>query len=218
MLPRIASRAGGCALLLALAVFQPAARAQTAAAPTTRNVVLIVSDGVRCQQISTGAVPTWMNAKNGGIWDKEQDLRREFWRANADERRKALFPFLWTTVAARGQIFGNQTKGSIARVTNGLAFSYPGYNEMLTGHPDPRINSNEFGPNPNPTVFEWLNGLPDLHGLVSVYATWETFKDIFNVRRSNLPLQVGWDLPYRGDLTPPQALLNQLYQIGRAHV
>ncbi|TLY73312.1 MAG: hypothetical protein E6K43_11150 [Gammaproteobacteria bacterium] len=83
---------------------------------------------------------------------------------------------------------------------------------MLTGHPDPRINSNEFGPNPNPTVFEWLNGLPDLHGRVSVYATWETFKDIFNVRRSNLALQVGWELPYRGRLTPRQELLNQLYR------
>jgi hypothetical protein len=193
-------------------VLQPAARAQTATPPKTHNVVLIVSDGVRWQEVFTGADPTLMNAKNGGIWDKEQDLRREFWRENGDERRKALFPFLWTTVAARGQIFGNQTKGSVARVTNGLAFSYPGYNEMLTGHPDPRINSNEFGPNPNPTVFEWLNGLPDLHGLVSVYATWETFKDIFNVRRSNLPLQVGWDLPYRGTLTPRQELLNQLYR------
>ena len=211
MLPRIASQAGGCALL-ALTVLQPAVRAQTTTAPKTHNVVLIVSDGVRWQEVFTGADPTLMNAKNGGIWDKEPDLRREFWRENPDERRKALFPFLWTTVAARGQIFGNQTKGSVARVTNGLAFSYPGYNEMLTGHADPRINSNEFGPNPNPTVFEWLNGLPDLHGLVSVYATWETFKDIFNVRRSNLPLQVGWDLPYRGKLTPRQELLNQLYR------
>jgi Type I phosphodiesterase / nucleotide pyrophosphatase len=213
MLPRIASRAaGGCAVLLALTVFQPAARAQTATPPKTRNVVLVVSDGLRWQEIFTGADPTLMNEKNGGIWDKEQELRREFWRATADERRQALFPFLWTTVAARGQIFGNQSKGSIARVTNGLAFSYPGYNEMLTGHPDPRINSNQFGPNPNPTVFEWLNGLPDLHGLVSVYATWETFKDIFNVRRSNLPLQAGWDLPYRGKLSPRQELLNQLYR------
>ena len=213
MLPRIASRAaGGCAVLLALTVFQPAARAQTATPPKTRNVVLIVSDGLRWQEIFTGADPTLMNEKNGGIWDKEQELRREFWRETADERRQALFPFLWTTVAARGQIFGNQTKGSIARVTNGLAFSYPGYNEMLTGHPDPRINSNQFGPNPNPTVFEWLDGLPDLHGLVSVYATWETFKDIFNVRRSNLPLQAGWDLPYRGKLSPRQELLNQLYR------
>jgi len=212
MLPRVASRAGGCALLLALTVFQPATRAQTATPPKTRNVVLIVSDGLRWQEIFTGADPSLMNEKNGGIWDKEQELRREFWRADADERRKALFPFLWTTVAARGQIFGNQTKGSIARVTNGFAFSYPGYNEMLSGHPDPRINSNEFGPNPNLTVFEWLNGLPDLHGRVSVYATWQTFKDIFNVRRSNLPLQVGWDLPYRGKLTPRQELVNQLYR------
>src|SRR3982074_1386308 len=172
MLPRVASRAGGCALLLALTVFQPATRAQTATPPKTRNVVLIVSDGLRWQEIFTGADPTLMNEKDGGIWDKEQDLRAAFCRANADERRKALFPFLWTTVAAGGQIFGNQTKGSIARVTNGFAFSYPGYNEMLSGHPDPRINSNEFGPNPHLTVVEWLNGLPNLHGLVSVYATW----------------------------------------------
>jgi hypothetical protein len=211
-LPRIASRSAWCALLLALTVSQPAALAQTPTAPKTRNVVLIVSDGLRWQEIFTGADPSLMNEHNGGIWEKEQDLRREFWRAGADERRRVLFPFLWTTVAARGQIFGNQAKGSIARVTNGFAFSYPGYNEMLTGHPDPRINSNEFGPNPNATVFEWLNGLPDLHGRVSVYATWETFKDIFNVPRSHLPLQVGWDLPYHGKLTARQELLNQLYR------
>jgi len=210
--PRTGSRVGWCALLLALGAFQPAARAQTATPPKTRNVVLIVSDGLRWQEIFTGADPSLLNEKNGGIWDKERDLRREFWRVDADARRQALFPFLWTTVATRGQIFGNQAKGSIARVTNGLAFSYPGYNEMLTGRADPRINSNQFGPNPNPTVFEWLNGLPELHGRVSVYATWETFKDIFNVRRSNLPLQVGWDPPYSGRLTPRQELLNQLYR------
>src|SRR5256885_8515616 len=117
--PRIASRSLWCALLLALGALQPAARAQPATPPKTRNVVLIVSDGLRWQEIFTGADPLLLNEKNGGIWDKEQDLRREFWRADPDERRRALFPFLWTTVAAGGQIFGNQTKGSIARVTNG---------------------------------------------------------------------------------------------------
>ena len=198
--------------LLMLAALPPAAHAQAAPAPKTRNVVLIVSDGLRWQEVFTGADPTLLNEKNGGIWDKEADLRREFWRTDAGERRKALLPFLWTTVAAHGQIFGNQARGSIARVTNGLAFSYPGYNEMLTGHPDARINANEFGPNPNISVFEWLNGLPDLHGRVSVFATWATFKDIFNVQRSHLPLQVGWDLPYRGQLTARQELLNQLYR------
>jgi hypothetical protein len=112
----------------------------------------------------------------------------------------------------RGQIFGNQALGSVARVTNGLAFSYPGYNEMLTGHPDARIDSNEFGPNPNISVLEWLNTLPDLHAKVSVYATWAIFKDILNVPRSHLPLQVGWDPPYQGSLTPRQELLNRLYE------
>src|SRR6202165_4058168 len=195
MLPRIASRAGGCALLLALTVLQPAARAQTAPPPKTHNVVLIVSDGVRWQEVFTVADPTLMNAKNGGIWDKEQDLRREFWRANADERRKALFPFLWTTVAKHGQIFGNQTKGSVARVTNGLAFSYPGYNEMTVGFPDPRIDRNEFGPNPNVTVFEWLNRSPQFSGRVAIYGTWGVYEDIFNKARSHLVTQAGWRTP-----------------------
>src|SRR6516162_2979361 len=178
----------------------------------TRNVVLIVSDGLRWQEIFTGADPTLLNEANGGIWDKEQDLRREFWRDDPVERRRALFPFLWNTVAVHGQIFGNQALGSVARVTNGLAFSYPGYNEMLTGHPDARIDSNEFGPNPNVSVLEWLNALPDLHGKVSVFATWEIFRNILNVSRSHLPLQVGWDLPYHGELSERQALLNRLYQ------
>src|SRR3984893_13662312 len=115
MLPRIASRAaGGCAVLLALTVFQPAASAQTATPPKTHNVVLIVSDGLRWQEIFTGADPSLMNEKNGAVWENEQDLPAQFGRANGHQRRKSLFPFLWTTVATRGQIFGNQTKGSVA--------------------------------------------------------------------------------------------------------
>jgi hypothetical protein len=196
------------AVLLAI-IAAPAAQAQPA---KTRNVVLIVSDGFRWQEVFNGADETLLNERNGGIWDKEEDLRREFWRTDPSERRRALLPFLWNTVAVRGQIFGNQALGSVARVTNGLAFSYPGYNEMLTGHPDPRIDSNEYGPNPNVSVLEWLNSLPELHGKVSVYASWATFKDILNVSRSHLPLQVGWDLPYHGTLTPRQELLNRLYQ------
>ncbi len=197
----------GLVTLLALPLPAPAQPAPL----KTRNVVLIISDGLRRQEVFTGADPTLLNEKHGGIWDKEADLRREFWRDDPNERRKVLFPFLWTMVAAHGQIFGNPAKDSVARVTNGLAFSYPGYNEMITGHADPHINSNEFGPNPNVSVFEWLNGLPELHGRVGVYGTWATFKDIFNVKRSNLPMLVGYDLPYSGELTPRQALLNRLY-------
>jgi len=178
----------------------------------TRNVVLIVSDGLRWQEIFTGADPDLLNGKHGGIWASPEQLRHEFWNDDASERRRLLFPFLWGVVARQGQIFGNQNRGSVARVTNGMAFSYPGYNEMLTGHPDPRVNSNEFGLNPNVTVFEWMNHFPEFRGQVAVYATWDTFKNIFNEPRSQLVVQAGWNLPKTKNLTPRQELLNELYR------
>jgi hypothetical protein len=180
--------------------------------PKTRNVVLIVSDGLRWQEIFTGADPGLLDEKHGGIWADPERLRQEFWNDDPAERRKMLFPFLWGVVAKQGQIFGNQNKGSVARVTNGMAFSYPGYNEMLTGRPDPRIDSNEFGPNPNTTVFEWMNQFPEFRGQIAVYATWIVFKNIFNQPRSRLVMQVGWDPPEKGDLTPRQELLNEFYR------
>ncbi len=178
----------------------------------TRNVVLIVSDGLRWQEVFTGADPDLLNEKHGGIWATPEQLRHDYWNDDPVERRKMLFPFLWGVVAKQGQIFGNQNKGSIARVTNGMAFSYPGYNEMLTGCPDSRIDSNEFGLNPNTTVFEWMNHFPQFHGRVAVYATWDVFKNIFNEPRSQLVMQSGWDLPEKGRLDPRQELLNELYR------
>jgi hypothetical protein len=209
---RVVSMASILLAAAAMAAAQGSGAPAAAPAAKTRNVVLIVADGVRWQEIFTGADPALLNSKNGGIWDRLQDLQREFWRENVNERRAALFTFLWGVVAKEGQIFGNQNKGSVARVTNGLAFSYPGYNEMLTGSPDPKINSNQFGPNPNMTVFEWLNKDPEFHGQAAVYASWETFKDIFNESRSQLVMQAGWDLPYRGKTDARQELLNELYR------
>ncbi len=198
---------------LAVLVLSFGFAAQSAGAQLkTQNVVLIASDGLRWQEVFTGADPELLNEKHGGIWASPERLRQDFWNDDPAERRRMLFPFLWGVVAQHGQIFGNQNKGSIARVTNGLAFSYPGYNEMLTGRPDPRINSNEFGPNPNTTVFEWVNHFPEFHGQVAVYATWEVFKNIFNESRSQLVLQSGWDLPEKGTLTSRQELLNELYR------
>jgi hypothetical protein len=200
-------------LLLAIeVVFLSIAAQNLLAQLKTRNVVLIVSDGLRWQEIFTGADPNLLNDKNGGIWADPGRLRHDFWNDDSSERRRMLFPFLWDVVAKQGQILGNQQKGSIARVTNGMAFSYPGYNEMLTGRPDPRIDSNEFGLNPNVTVFEWMNQFPEFRGNVAVYATWEVFKNIFNEPRSHLVLQAGWDLPEKGHLTARQELLNELYR------
>jgi hypothetical protein len=204
------------ATALALTLFlilirAPASAQQGSSALKTRVVVVIVSDGLRWQEIFTGADPTLLNDTDGGSWDDVNRLRRDYWREDVSERRRALFPFLWNVAAKQGQIFGNQARGSVAHVTNGLAFSYPGYNEMLSGHPDPHIDSNEFGINPNLTVFEWLNRLPNFHGKVAVYGTWSVFADIFNEKRSGLVMQAGWDPPEKGKLTPRQDLLNRLY-------
>lgn len=203
-----------CALLITAFLWAVVPVAQAQIAPgKTKNVVLIVTDGLRWQEVFTGADHSLMDYEHGGIWADPAALAKEFWRDDPDERRQALFPFLWGTVAKRGQIFGNQNKGSVAHVTNGMAFSYPGYSEMLTGFPDPRINSNEFGPNPSQTVFEWLNDQPEFHGQVAAYATWSTFADIFNEKRSHLILQCGWNLPPHSQ--PPTSrddLLDKLYQ------
>jgi hypothetical protein len=197
--------------LVALALWLALAAVTPAAAGSTQTVVLIVSDGLRWQEVFSGAEEDLLNAKNGGSWLDEQELRKRYWRASAQERRAVLFPFLWGTVAKHGQIFGNQMLGSTARVTNGFAFSYPGYNEMTTGFPNERIDRNEFGPNPTPTVFEWLNAMPAYHGRVAVYGTWQIFDDIFNRRRSGLTMQTGWTLTPNTRHSPHDALLGELF-------
>src|SRR6202795_4774579 len=177
----------------------------------TENVVLIVTDGFRWQEIFTGADERLITDKSGGNWLAESDLRKRYWRADAESRRELLFPFLWGTVAKQGQIFGNRRKGSDAHVTNGKAFSYPGYNEMSTGYPNDAIDSNEYGPNPNPTVFEWLNKFDELRGRVAIYGTWNAYDDIFNKARSGLIMQTGWNLPPKAHESERDALLRELY-------
>ena len=194
--------AGCAALLLSTA----------ALAGKTKNVILVISDGVRWQEVFTGADPTLLNDKEGGSWTPIPELKAKYWNDDSKARRKLLFPFLWGTVAANGQIFGNQAEGSVAKVTNPMWFSYHGYNEMSSGVADPKINSNEFGPNPNVTVFEWLNSTPELNGKVEIFGTWQTFADIFNVKRSHLPMRAGPTLVDASDKSPRGQLLTELYQ------
>jgi hypothetical protein len=201
---RFAGRASAIGVLML-------AGASGALAGKTQNVVLIVSDGLRWQEVFTGADPSLLNDKAGGSWMGEEELRKRYWRENVDERRALLFPFLWGTVAKKGQIYGNQLKGSVAHVTNGKAFSYPGYNEMSTGYPNDAIDSNEFGPNPNASVFEWLNKTDEFRGRVAIYGTWNVYDNIFNKQRSGLVMQTGWTLPHKAHETPRDVLLHELY-------
>jgi hypothetical protein len=175
----------------------------------TRNVVLVTTDGLRWQDVFRGADPALLNARDGGVSDVEA-IRRDFWRETPEARREALMPFLWTVVARRGQLYGNADKGSPAKVANGRNFSYPGYNEMFTGFPDPRINSNDKRPNPNVTVFEWLNRKPGYRGKVSAVGSWDVYPFILNAERSGLFINAGW-VPYDSPgPTESQVLVNRL--------
>lgn len=159
----------------------------------TRNVFLITADGLRWQEIFSGAEELLMNKTNGGVANADA-LRKKFWRDTADERRRILMPFLWSSIATRGQIFGNQAKGSVARVTNGRNFSYPGYSELLTGRVDPAIDSNDKNPNPNVTVLEWLHGQSGFKNGVAAFACWDVFPYIINHQRAGFPVRAGWDI------------------------
>ena len=121
--------------------------ASAAWAGKTQNVILVIVDGVRWQEVFTGVDPTLLTDA-GGSWTAGDELKRKYWNDDPRIRRRLLFPFLWDTVATHGQLFGNQQAGSVAHVTNTRWFSYPGYNEMSTGVADARIDSNEYGPNP----------------------------------------------------------------------
>lgn len=209
-MPRCISRRRRFAVLLLLAAALPAPPASAQAARHTENVVLIVSDGLRWQEVFRGADSALVNHRWGGV-DDTIALRRAFVRDEPAAARRALLPFLWDSVARNGQLFGNASAGSIATVTNGLKFSYPGYSEMIAGHADPRIDSNAGPPNPNLTVFEWLGREPRYRGRVAVFGTWDAFPRIFNRERSGLPIRAGWETPFPTRPDAAQATINRLY-------
>lgn len=196
-----------CLLLMASALGSTVS-AQPAPA---RNVVLIVTDGLRWQEFFSGADDQLISRRMGGVGDTAR-IRREFGQGTANERRRALMPFLWDSVATKGTIFGSPHAGGMAMVTNGRKFSYPGYNEMLAGFGDSRIDKNDYGPNPNTTVFEWLHAKPAFVGKVSAFATWGVFREIFNAPRAGFPVFAGWDPPAMAAAGTADPTLDRLFR------
>ena len=174
----------------------------------TQHVVLVITDGLRWQEVFRGADASLMQRR---YVNDTASLRRDFWRDTPQARRETLLPFLWGTVAKQGQLFGDSASGSVAQIVNRFRFSYPGYSETFTGFFDPRIDSNGYGSNPNTTVFEWLNRQQAFAGKVQAYGTWNVFRRIINADRSDVPVYDGWDkgVPPGADATT--SLLRTLY-------
>jgi hypothetical protein len=175
----------------------------------TENIIFVMTDGLRLQEMFTGAEESLITKENGAVANVDA-LKKAYWRDTPAARREALMPFMWSVVAKNGQIYGNRTIGSEAYVTNGKNFSYPGYSEALCGFADPSIDSNDKIPNGNVTVLEWLHKKPAYRGKVAAFGAWDVFSWIFNAERAGFPVNAGWNPFTAMPSNPRLALLNQL--------
>lgn len=176
-----------------------------------KNIIIITSDGLRWQEVFKGMDSAIAKDKRfkQGHRDSTQ-MFQQYWAEDATERRKKLMPFFWSTLAAKGQLYGNREKNNKVNVANPYWFSYPGYNEILTGYPDPAVNSNEYKANPNVTVLEYINQQPAFKNKVAAFGAWDAFDRIINEGRSGIPVVSAFDTTGGKNPTPKELLLNAM--------
>ena len=177
----------------------------------TENVVLITFDGLRWQELFKGADSLLVN--DTGMIETPNSLLADYWSPDPIQRREKLFPFFWNTIAKEGQIYGNRAVGNLVDTQNKMWFSYPGYNEILSGFSDDtRITSNDKINNSNITFLEYLNQMPDYEGKVMAFGSWDVFPYIINTGRSGIPVNAGFGKASGEHLTEKEQLLNRLQE------
>ncbi len=182
---------------------------QLPAQTKTENVVLVTLDGLRWKELFSGADPKIVSNKK---YVKDvPGLKDKYWNDSPVKRRKALFPFMWSTLVQNGQIYGNRELGNKVNVANRYWFSYPGYNELLTGNTDRRIRSNARVDNPNQTILEFANQQRGFQDKVAAFASWDVFHYILAKRRSGIYINAGHDTA-KVKLTFREKYLNHLQQ------
>lgn len=173
------------------------------------KVFVITLDGLRWQELFSGADS--LLVENKEYVKNTKQLKSEFWSETATARRAILFPFIWNEVSKIGQIHGNRWQGSKMNLTNGMHFSYPGYNEILTGKADDkRINSNDQIPNPNITILEIAEKSAAYTGKVAAFGSWDVFPSIINEERSGLYVNAGFRKAKGANLSNREIFLNEL--------
>ena len=157
----------------------------------TENVIIVTLDGMRWQEVFGGIDSVILN--NPHYTSDKEDVKNLLWSNDANERRKKLFPFLWSTVAVQGQLYGNRDIGSEVNNANPYKFSYPGYNEIFTGYPDTSVNSNDKIKNKNTNVLEFINKQKGYEGKVAAFSTWDVSPYFLNKWRSGLYVNADQD-------------------------
>lgn len=189
---RIAASLAVCALTILFSA-SAIARDNAQHCCRTKNVITIVVDGARWEEVYRGIDGRFLQPGAERYFrlpgEPLKAFRGLFWKETDEQRRKALMPFVWSVIASQGQLLGDRDAGSTVRLRNAFHISYPGHSEFLTGKADDaRIVSNEFKPNPNISILEYLQGRPGYEGKVAAFSTWDAYPFILNVDRSHLPV------------------------------
>ncbi|MCR9296726.1 MAG: hypothetical protein NXI32_28800 [bacterium] len=181
--------------------------AELRAEEPVENLVLITLDGLRSEEVFSGADERLMIPELG-VKDRAAWLER-YGGDSPQQRRRRLLPFLWSRIEKnQAWIAGSLQADSSVKVTNGRYFSYPGYNEVLCGFGDPQIDSNDKKYNENITVLEFLNNQPEFVGSVQAFCSWDVFPFIINDQRSHIPVNAGWMPLTSGDENRLEVLNN----------
>ena len=178
---------------------------------TAENIIIITTDGFRWQEVFMGMDSAIANNSKFNQ-DDSAAIFKKYWAADPNERRKKIMPFLWSTIEKNGQIYGNRKLDNKVNNANRYWFSYPGYNEIFTGYPDTAINSNQYKPNPNTTLLEFLNKQPKFKNKVAAFGAWDAFGRILNREKSGIPVINAFDKIGGKNATANEILMNKLLQ------
>lgn len=172
--------------------------------------MIVTVDGVRWQEVFNGADS---NLINNTKYTTDPSLSKlEFWDPSFSTRRRKLLPFFWNILARQGSLYGNRHYDNKVNVANFYKFSYPGYNEMLTGYADPGVNSNKPVENNNINILEFLNQIPAYKDSVIAFTSWDIFPSILGTHRNQLPVYSGYDPLPDAVLNPEVNLINRLQE------
>lgn len=179
------------------------------------NIIMITIDGCRWQEVFGGADSVILFNEQFRKTDAKR-LTGRFWAKTAAERRQKLMPFMWSTIAEQGRIYGNRGYGNNVSVRNKTNISNPGYCEIFTGYVDTTVKNNDLVYNKNTNLFAFINRQPHFKGKAASFASWDRAMGYLNANESGYMINGGY-LDVTGDnLTPLQKTLNNLQQLYHA--
>ena len=199
-------------IILLLLVFLPLLAAAKRDKDT--RLIIITIDGLRWQEVFTGADPDLVG--DAKVVRDTTELRQAYWRSTPEERRQTLMPFTWDVIARQGLLIGNRNKSSVMQVANKTNISYPGYSEMMTGMVDEKITENDAVNNPHRNVLEVANADPRYKGRVMMYGSWKPTRFAIHNDSAGIPASAAFEPSIASKQTPRLQMLDRM-QEGMPH-